>query len=247
MERNQLPWDCVLLLPIQLALALSPPRPYLTAGGSDGFEGAREDMVTSQLMGRDISDRRVLEAMREVPRERFVPPYLIGSAYEDRPLPIGYGQTISQPYIVALMTQLLLPLPQGARVLEVGTGSGYQAAVLSRVAADVYTIEIIPPIAKSAETRLKEMNYRTVHVKEGDGYYGWKEHAPFDGIVVTAAATYVPPPLIEQLREGGRMAIPVGSVFFAQYLMLIEKKDGKVTTRSVIPVRFVPLTGGHEY
>jgi len=245
-ERKQLPWYCVLVLPIQLALAFSTPRPHHTAAGRDVFEGTREEMVSSQLMGRDISDQRALEAMREVPRERFVPPYLIGSAYEDRPLPIGYGQTISQPYIVALMTQLLLPLPQGARVLEVGTGSGYQAAVLSKLAGEVYTVEIIPPLAQSAETRLKEMNYRTVHVKAGDGYYGWKEHAPFDGIVVTAAATHVPPPLIEQLREGGRMAIPVGSVFFAQYLMLIEKKNGKVTTRSVIPVRFVPLTGVHE-
>ena len=241
-----MPLYCILVLPIQLILALSPPPPHLATDGSDGFEGAREEMVTSQLMGRDISDQRVLEAMRRVPRERFVPPYLIGSAYDDRPLPIGYGQTISQPYIVALMTQLLLPLPQGARVLEIGTGSGYQAAVLSKLGAEVYTIEIIPALAKGAEARLNGMNYRTVHVKEGDGYYGWKEHAPFDGIVVTAAATHVPPPLIEQLREGGRMAIPVGSVFFAQYLMLVEKKNGAATTRSVIPVRFVPLTGGHE-
>ncbi len=245
-ERKHLPLNCILVLPIQMILALSPPPPHLATEGSDNFERAREEMAASQLMARDISDPRVLEAMREVPRERFVPPYLVGSAYDDRPLPIGYGQTISQPYIVALMTQLLLPLAQGARVLEVGTGSGYQAAVLSKLGAEVYTIEIIPALAKSAEQRLRAMNYSAVHVKEGDGYYGWKEHAPYDGIVVTAASTHVPPPLIEQLKEGGRMAIPVGSVFFAQYLMLAEKKGGKVTTRSVIPVRFVPLTGGHE-
>jgi len=231
-------------LAVCLGISLSPPPPPVDTSGGDPFLHARLEMVETQLAARDIDDPAVRRAMREVPRHRFVPGSLLRSAYDDQPLPIGFGQTISQPYIVALMTQLLKLPPRGARVLEVGTGSGYQAAVLSPLAAEVYTIEIIPGLARSAASRLMELGYANVHVREGDGYYGWREHAPYDGIVVTAAATHVPPPLIEQLKEGGRMAIPVGSVFFAQYLMVVEKKDGKVPTQSVIPVRFVPLTGG---
>ncbi|MCX6354938.1 MAG: protein-L-isoaspartate(D-aspartate) O-methyltransferase [Candidatus Aureabacteria bacterium] len=228
-----------LLLILLLPLAASHASP------DEVFARQRELMLETQLRARDITDARVLRAMTDVPRHLFIPDSLSADAYEDRPLPIGYGQTISQPYIVALMTQLLHLPPQSAKVLEVGTGSGYQAAVLSRLAAEVYTIEIIPELAKSASARLKQMCYSNVFVREGDGYQGWKEHAPYDGIVVTAASTHVPPQLIEQLAEGGRMVIPVGSVFFAQYLMVVEKKNGKTTMQSVIPVRFVPLTGEH--
>jgi protein-L-isoaspartate(D-aspartate) O-methyltransferase len=164
-------------------------------------------------------------------------------AYTDRPLPIGEGQTISQPYIVALMTELL-DLEPGDKVLEVGTGSGYQAAVASHLADSVFTIEILPGLAEQATRRLRELGYRDVVVKEGDGYYGWPEHAPFDGILVTAAAGHIPPPLIQQLEAGGRMVIPVGGQFQVQQLVLLEKRlDGSVTTRSLLPVSFVPLVG----
>jgi protein-L-isoaspartate(D-aspartate) O-methyltransferase len=188
-------------------------------------------------------DRRVLDAMRIVPRHAFVPPSQVAHAYENRPLPIGYGQTISQPYIVALMTQLAAP-QSTHRVLEVGTGSGYQAAVLAKLAGDVYSIEIIEPLAATARTRLRA--YPNVRTRVGDGYYGWKEAAPFDAIVVTAAAGNVPPPLLAQLKPGGRMVVPVGSSFFTQRLLLVTKDaNGRVRTRSVLPVRFVPLTGDH--
>ena len=235
---------CLLLIP--LALSCSPPPAEAPAKSADQYAAEREAMVSSQLAARDITDPRVLEAMRKVPRHLFVPPYLAGSAYDDKPLPIGHGQTISQPYIVALMTQLLELPDKGARVLEVGTGSGYQAAVLSELASEVYTVEIIPELAESAARRLKELGYDNVRVKTGDGYYAWEEYAPFDGIIVTAAATHVPPPLIKQLKDGGRIVIPLGSAYSIQGLTVVEKKGGKVTEKSVIPVRFVPLTGGHE-
>ncbi len=241
-----MPFWCVVLFPLHLLLALSPPPTGVTVQSAGGYAGERNEMVISQLAGRDVTDPRVLQAMRQVQRHMFVPPYLVGNAYEDRPLPIGYGQTISQPYIVGLMTQLLKLPDKGAKVLEVGTGSGYQAAVLSKLAAEVYSIEIIPELAERSARRLKELGYDNVHVKAGDGYIGWKEHAPYDGILVTAAAPHIPAPLIEQLKEGGRMVIPTGTVFFAQDLMLVEKKNGKVTTKSIIPVRFVPLTGEHK-
>ena len=237
---------CAFIVAFHLMHGVSPPQTALSPVNLDAYKNRREEMVASQMAARDITDPLVLRAMREVPRHNFIASYLVGSAYEDRPLPIGYGQTISQPYIVALMTQVLRVPREGARILEVGTGSGYQAAVLSGLADNVYTMEIIPELAESAATRLKKLGYANVHVRAGDGYYGWKAHAPYDCIVVTAAATHVPPPLVEQMKEGGRMIIPVGSVFFAQYLMLVEKRDGKVTTKSIIPVRFVPLTGGHE-
>jgi protein-L-isoaspartate(D-aspartate) O-methyltransferase len=199
--------------------------------------------ATADTTGRPRFSDRVMDAIDAVPRHRFVPASQARSAYANRPLPIGHGQTISQPYIVALMTELLEP-QSGDVVLEVGTGSGYQAAVLAKLVSRVYTIEIVPPLAKGAAIRLEQQGYRNVEVRLGDGYYGWREHGPFDGIVVTAAANAIPPPLIEQLKPGGRMLIPVGAPFSAQELIVLTKDArGKVSTRSVLPVAFVPLTG----
>ena len=199
--------------------------------------------ATADSTGRPQFSSRVMGAIDAVPRHRFVPPRELKHAYANRPLAIGYGQTISQPYIVALMTELLEPKP-GDVVLEVGTGSGYQAAVLAKLVARVYTIEIVPELAKSATLRLEQLGHGNVEVRLGDGYYGWREHGPYDGIIVTAAANAIPPPLIEQLRPGGRMLIPVGAPFSAQELIVLTKDaDGKVSTRSVLPVAFVPLTG----
>ncbi|NUS61125.1 MAG: protein-L-isoaspartate(D-aspartate) O-methyltransferase [Lysobacter sp.] len=220
------------------ASASAPPR-------DDARAADRRAMVESIRTEHPAMpiDRRVLDAIRRVPRHAFVPPSQAGFAYENRPLPIGYGQTISQPYIVALMTQLAAP-EATHRVLEIGTGSGYQAAVLALLARDVYTIEIVEPLAATAKDRLR--TYANVRTRVGDGYYGWKEAAPFDAIVVTAAAESVPPPLIAQLKPGGRMVIPVGTSFFTQRLLLVTKDaKGRVRTRSVLPVRFVPLTGDH--
>ena len=190
-------------------------------------------------------DRDVLAVMAKVPRHAFVPASQVRHAYENRPLAIGHGQTISQPYIVALMTTLAKPA-RDAVVLEIGTGSGYQAAVLAELVDRVYSIEIIEPLGAQAAQRLQALGYENVHTRIGDGYYGWPKAGPFDAIVVTAAASSVPPPLIAQLKPGGRMVIPVGSSFFTQTLMLVEKDAaGRVRTRQVLPVRFVPLTGGH--
>ncbi len=208
----------------------------------ESAKAARWRMVEQQLRTRDIVDERVLAAMERVPRHQFVESAIEEYAYEDRPLSIGAGQTISQPYIVALMVQLLRVQPS-YRILEVGTGSGYQAAVLSELSADVYTIEIIPSLAEEARTRLEALGYRNIHVRYGDGYEGWPEVAPFDGIVVAAGAPRIPLPLIEQLREGGRMAIPIGMAGGTQDLMLGEKRSGKFLVRSITPVLFVPLTG----
>lgn len=207
----------------------------------------RVDIANETLLGRDaVKDESVLNAMRAVPRHKFVPPEQISQAYADRPLPIGYGQTISQPYIVAKMTELLRLKP-GDKVLEIGTGSGYQAAVLAEIIDEVYTIEIVRPLAEQAAKRLKDLGYDQVRTQIGDGYFGWKEHAPYDGIVVTAAASHIPPPLIEQLKPGGRIVIPVGPPFGFQQLFVLEKDaDGKVTQRSIMGVRFVPLVGGGE-
>jgi protein-L-isoaspartate(D-aspartate) O-methyltransferase len=188
-------------------------------------------------------DPRVLEALRTVPRHEFVPAEQRDRAYEDRPLPIGYGQTISQPFIVALMTDLL-NVGEDAVVLEIGTGSGYQAAVLSPLAGRVYSIEIIPELGQAAGERLERLAFENVETRVGDGYYGWPEAAPFDGILVTAAASHIPPPLVQQLKPGGRMVIPVGAAFAQQQLMLVEKReDGGITTRQLLPVQFVPLIG----
>jgi len=195
--------------------------------------------------GKSGLDERVLQAMLEVERHRFVPQRLQSEAYANHPLPIGHGQTISQPYIVALMTDLVGPGPDDV-VLEIGTGSGYQAAVLGKLVKQVYTIEIIEELAEEAQLRLERLGYGNVTARLGDGYFGWEEHAPFDAIVVTAAASHVPPPLVEQLKPGGRMVIPVGGRFTVQYLLLLEKTAaGEVLTRQITAVRFVPLTGEH--
>lgn len=198
-------------------------------------------MVRDQIQARGIRDDATLRAMRSVPRHRFVPSEQVRNAYIDSPLPIGYGQTISQPYIVAYMTELARPERQ-SRILEIGTGSGYQAAVLAEVIDTVYTIEIIEQLGTSARNRLRELGYKNINVRIADGYYGWKEHAPYDAIIVTAAADHIPPPLLEQLKDGGKMIIPVGSPFLVQTLMLVEKRGEKISTRSLMPVRFVPFT-----
>ncbi|MGR8979803.1 MAG: protein-L-isoaspartate(D-aspartate) O-methyltransferase [Gammaproteobacteria bacterium] len=200
-------------------------------------------MATAQALGRKELNHPVVGALKKVPRHEFVDAEYRPFAYVNRPLPIGHGQTISQPYIVAVMTDLL-DVGKNARVLEIGTGSGYQAAILAELVADVYTIEIIAPLAESAEEKLKRLNYTNVHTRTGDGYYGWEEAAPFDAIMVTAAASHIPPPLIKQLKPGGRMLIPVGDRFNVQQLVLVEKhSDDKVTARQILPVAFVPLTG----
>ena len=209
----------------------------------DKYTGSREKMVEDQIENRGISNQPTLDAMKKVPRHKFVPPYLLDRAYDDGPLPIGYGQTISQPYIVAYMTAVIDPKP-GQKILEIGTGSGYQAAVLAEIIDSVFTIEIVTELYKSSEKRLKELGYKNVLCKNADGYYGWKKYAPFDAIIVTAAAEYIPPPLIEQLKDGGKMIIPVGSPFLNQTLILVEKNGEEITTTSLLPVRFVPFTRG---
>jgi protein-L-isoaspartate(D-aspartate) O-methyltransferase len=199
-------------------------------------------MVREQIESRGIFDARVLAAMRKVPRHEFVPEHLADAAYEDHPLPIGYGQTISQPYIVALMTELLRLTP-GAKVLEVGTGCGYQTAVLAEIAAEVYSMEIIEPLANESADRLQRLGYKNIQIKRGDGYLGWPEHAPFGAIIVTAGAEHIPPPLVQQLKTGGRMVIPVGEPHAEQALLLVQKgSNGEVITRNVSAVLFVPLT-----
>jgi len=207
------------------------------------YSKIRETMVKTQLEARGIQDSGILAAMRKVPRHKFVPANQAAFAYEDRPLPIGYGQTISQPFIVAYMTGMVKP-QTGHTVLEIGTGSGYQAAVLAEMVKQVYTIEIIEPLGKIAAERLKNLNYKNIEVKIADGYAGWKEHAPFDAIIVTAAAPYIPAPLKDQLKDGGRMIIPVGAPDGEQQLMLIEKSGNKYKTTSMMPVRFVPFKRG---
>lgn len=216
----------------------------LLACAQDPYRAQRERMVREQIASRDIKNPDVLRVMREVPRHLFIPESLRGQAYEDHPVPIGYGQTISQPYIVALMTQLLEP-GKDHKVLEIGTGSGYQAAVLARLVKHVYTIEIIPELARSAAARLKELGYLNVTVRHGDGYLGWPEEAPFDRIIVTAAPPDLPQTLVDQLKPGGKLVAPVGRTVFGQELIVVDKtKDGKIRRRSVIPVMFVPMVPG---
>ncbi len=210
------------------------------AAPTDAFESRRLKMVASQIEARRIRDPLVLEAMRTVPRHLFVPPEYREQAYADHPLPLGQRQTISQPYIVALMTELVRPRP-GSKVLEVGTGSGYQAAVLAACGAEVYTIEILPELARRAEAVLKKLGYQNLHTRIGDGYDGWPEAAPFDAVVVTAAPDAIPQPLLDQLAPGGRLVIPVGS--HSQDLVLVTRTADGFERRSVTPVRFVPMTG----
>ena len=205
----------------------------------------REAMVKEQIITRGVKDPTTLTAMRAVPRHLFVTESLAPLAYHDRPLPIGYGQTISQPLIVALMTEIIKPGPE-RKILEIGTGSGYQSAVLSQLVKQVYSIEIIEPLGLSTAQLLDRLAYKNIETRIADGYDGWPQQAPFDGIIVTAAISHIPPPLVRQLKKGGRMIIPVGSRFQTQYLTLVEKdKQGTITTRQILPVTFVPFTGGH--
>ncbi|MFZ2286285.1 MAG: protein-L-isoaspartate(D-aspartate) O-methyltransferase [Bacteroidales bacterium] len=204
------------------------------------YAEARNQMVDSQIAARGISHQATLRAMREVPRHIFVPPSYASQSYSDRPLPIGYSQTISQPFIVAYMTELARPA-KGKKALEIGTGSGYQAAVLAEIVDSVYTIEIVPELAREAAARLKMLGYRNIVARYGDGYKGWPERAPFDIILVTAAADHIPEPLKEQLAEGGRLIMPVGNPATVQQLIVLTKRKGKITEQRLEPVRFVPL------
>lgn len=242
MRKSSLILAFTLLIPFVPALA--DQIDYLTRRAAL-VEEVRYMIGQDKLPGIASFDDRVLQAMNEVRRHEFVPENLRGEAYRNHPLPIGHGQTISQPYIVALMTGLIEPKPEDV-VLEIGTGSGYQAAMLAKLVNKVYSIEIIEPLAEQVERRLQALGYRNIETRLGDGYYGWSRHAPFDAIVVTAAASHVPPPLIQQLKPGGRMVIPVGGRFTVQYLLLIEKSlEGEIKTRQIAAVRFVPLTGDH--
>jgi len=243
-------WRVILL--VIMGLALAGQNGSADIGGGDKMKRARERMVkeierdvvdTAAHIGRTQLNEEVMRVMAKVPRHEFVPEEEQDVAYLNRPLPIGFGQTISQPYIVALMTDLLA-VSRDAKVLEIGAGSGYQAAVLSLLVKEVHSIEIIPQLARQCRERMARLGYDNVTIHEGDGYYGLPDQGPFDAIVVTAAASYIPPPLVQQLKPGGRMVIPVGTPFAVQHLMLVEKNDkGEVSMRQVLPVQFVPLTG----
>jgi len=237
--RQLLDWQKAFFInPLVLAMIFFPAQ---SRAQEEPFASLRFEMVTKQIEARGIKDKHVLEAMRKVERHRFVPKRFIHEAYEDHPIQIGYGQTISQPYIVALMTELL-KLPKTAKVLEVGTGSGYQAAVLAAMGCQVYTIEIVPELAEEAKTRLQLLGVRSVHVKAGDGYLGWPEEAPFDAIMVTAGAGRVPAPLAAQLKEGGVLVMPIGRAEY-QKLIVGTRSGGQWNQSEHIPVRFVPMTG----
>jgi protein-L-isoaspartate(D-aspartate) O-methyltransferase len=224
----------ILFLGISVSLASFDEEP--------AYSRLREKMVREQLMSRDITDKRVLEAMGKVPRHLFVSPSYRRQAYGDYPLPIDEGQTISQPYIVALMTQYL-KVGEDDKVLEIGTGSGYQAAILAHLTNQVYSVEIREKLAEKASATLAKLGYDQVKVKWGDGYYGWEEHAPYDAIIVTCAANHIPPPLLRQLKQRGRLIIPLGSTLYFQTLTLITKTDGKPQVEHISGVRFVPMTG----
>lgn len=228
----------ILLLSLTLTISFIPP----INAAEDRFTSARKKMVENDLKGRDIKDPKVIEIMGRVERHRFIDKHLQSVAYADHPLPIDEGQTISQPYIVALMTQILKLKPD-EKVLEIGTGSGYQAAILSEITKNVYTIEIRKNLSEKAEARLKELGYRNVKGKAGDGYFGWEEYAPFDAIIVTCAANHIPPPLTKQLKEGGRLIIPLGSTTYYQTLTLITKIKGELDVQHITGVAFVPMVG----
>ncbi len=228
--------------PAPTATISPPPVTAAPSPTEDLFFRARRAMVEEQIARRGVNDAAVLEVMRRVPRHRFVPEQYLSAAYGDHPLPIGLGQTISQPYIVALMTEALRVGP-GARVLEIGTGSGYQAAVLAELDVEVYTVEIIPELAERAAARLVELGYVDVKVRTADGYFGWLEHAPYDAIIVTAAPDHLPQPLVGQLKEGGRLVIPIGPTGSYQTLWLFEKRGDDLVATNLGDVRFVPLTG----
>jgi len=239
------------LLTLALAAACARPAELPGAGASapaspspDQYTSLRKRMVDQQIRARGVSDEAVLRAMEKVPRHLFVPNEVVSEAYEDRPVPIGYGQTISQPYIVALMTEHLSVRP-GDKVLEIGTGSGYQAAILAELTDEVYSVEIVQPLAESSLVRLRELGYGKVRTRMGDGYFGWEEHAPYDAIVVTAAPDHIPQPLVRQLRDGGRMVIPVGPPGSFQTLWKLEKRGERVVNTNLGGVVFVPLTGEH--
>ena len=228
-------------LSVLLAMVFTPA--CSSSVQQDGsFEAAQQQMIKHHLKGRDITDPAVLKAMHEVPRHRFVPSALQEMAYADCPLPIGHSQTISQPYVVAFMTQMLEVRPEDT-ILEIGTGCGYQAAVLARLAKQVYTIEIVEALALNARKLLAELGFQNISVKAGDGFDGWPEHAPFDKIILTCAVKEIPPALIEQLKEGGRIIAPLGPPGNVQELVLATKTNGKLTRKQVLPVRFVPMTG----
>ena len=216
---------------------------YLIA--QDPYAKKRQTMIDLDIKGRGIKDKKVLEAMGKIPRELFVEESMRSRAYADQPLPIGEGQTISQPYVVALMTEALRVQPSD-RVLEIGTGSGYQAAVLAEIVKEVYTIEIRKTLAEAAAQRLKTLGYENIEVKFGDGYFGWEEHAPFDAIIITASVNHIPPPLIKQLKEGGRLILPLGNTLFHQTLTLVTKQKGELKMEQLGGVVFVPMTGETE-
>ncbi len=227
---------------LSLVLLLFPLAGFAADADTPVTRKARERMVAEQIQARGIASPAVLDALLAVPRHFFVPEELASSAYADHPLPIGEGQTISQPYIVALMTEIL-DLAKGDRVLEIGTGSGYQAAVLSALGAEVYTVEIKPTLYEKASDTLRRHGHDKVVCRLGDGYFGWPEQAPFDAVMLTAAVDHIPPPLIAQLKEGGRLVLPLGSPFGYQNLVVVTKRNGEVSLRNIIGVLFVPLTG----
>lgn len=244
MERINIIFGCLVVIFIFLIFIGGEESPaQKSVMQDDPYQHMRDKMVSTQIKARGIQNREVLDTMMKVQRHLFVPDHYRKSAYSDYPLPIGHGQTISQPYIVAYMTEIL-NLESDHRVLEIGTGSGYQAAILAELVKEVYTVEIIPELEKAAKNRLIKLGYDNIHTRSSDGYFGWQENTPYDAIIVTAATEYIPPPLIDQLKDKGMMIIPVGSPFNVQTLMLVEKQGDDISTRSLMSVRFVPFRRG---